>query len=97
MLLKKGVHMVGTRCLLSVVAVFFFSTSGCLEREGTCVGKVDQAAILGQNLASCREDADRLAGQSEDFAKKLQAQQEQIGRIEKSGEEKVRTIRKTYA
>lgn len=82
--------------LLAVVGMLALSVSGCIVKESTYLKKVEEAGSLEQGLATCKEEVVRFGKQNEELVKKVQDQQLQISQLEKSREEKVQEVSKTY-
>jgi chemotaxis protein MotB len=82
--------------LLALVGMLVLSVPGCMVKESTYLKKVEEAGGLEQGLAACKREVERLGKQNEQLAKTVQNQQGQIGQLEKSREEKVQEVSKTY-
>jgi chemotaxis protein MotB len=88
--------MLNKSWLLALIGTLVISLPGCMVKESTYVKKVEEAGSLEQELAVCKTEVDRLKKLNEEVAKKVQGQQEQIGQLEKSREDKVQEVSKTY-
>jgi len=82
--------------LLALVGMLVLAVPGCMVTESTYLKKAEEAGSLEQGLAVCKEEVERLGKQNGELAKKVQDQQAQIGQLEKSREEKVQEVSKTY-
>jgi chemotaxis protein MotB len=89
--------MIKTSWLPALAGMLALIVSGCMVTESAYLKKVEEAGSLEQGLAACKEEVERLGKQNEELAKKVQDQQGQIGQLEKSREEKVQEVSKTYA
>ncbi len=72
--------------LLTVIALFVLSASGCMVKESTYLKKADEAEDLGKNLAACEQKNRELTAQI-DIMKK-----EKDDLVKLLQEEKTRTV-----
>jgi chemotaxis protein MotB len=72
--------------LLSIIALFVLSISGCIVKESTYLKKVDEAGDLEKNLAACEQRSNEQAAQIEIMKK------EKDDLVKLLQEEKTRTV-----
>jgi chemotaxis protein MotB len=84
--------------LLSVIALWVLSVSGCIVKESTYVKKVDEADDLGKNLAACEQKSNELTAQIEimkrekdDLVKLLQEEKTRAVQVETAKEQTSKT------
>jgi len=82
--------------LLFLVGMLVLAVPGCMVKESTYMKKVEEAGSLEQGLAACKEEVERLGKHNGELEKKVEGQQVQIAQLEKSREEKVQEVSKTY-
>jgi chemotaxis protein MotB len=82
--------------LLFLAGILVVALPGCMVKESTYLKKVEEAGSLEQGLAVCKAEVERLEKHNGELATKVQDQKEQISQLEKSREEKVQELSRTY-